>query len=105
MHKLITALALAFIFPSPSLARPPLPPKTVDCSFNGVPEKCSKSFDTDGSEIVTWPGGPTNSYECERYQPGRGLVYSANKEYAATCQKTQNGTIYQTNNGRTFIGN
>ena len=105
MRNLIAAFAIACIFPSLGLARPPLPPKTVDCSFNGVPEKCSKSFDTDGSEIVTWPGGPTNSYECGRYQAGKGLVFSGDKEYNAACRKTQLGTVYKTVNGETFIGN
>ena len=103
MLKSIAAFAIACI-PTPSLARPPLPPRTVICSFNGVQESCKKSFDTDGTNIITWPGGPTNTYECGRYQAGKGVVGSAGKTYDAACYETQSGTVYKTINGRTFIG-
>lgn len=104
MHRIITVLAIACVFPSSGLARPPLPPRTVDCSFNGIPERCILEQGTDGSISLKWPGGPTNYYDCGRYKAGKGTVGSGNKTYSASCYGVKGGTIYKTINGTSFVG-
>ena len=104
MNKLLAVLSVGLIFPSQVFARPPLPPRAVDFSFNGVRERCRVQQDTDGTIILQWPGGPTNYYECGRYQAGMGEVSSGGKVYSASCYRVSGGTIYKTTNGKTFIG-
>ena len=104
MYKIITALAIACFFPSSTFARPPLPPREVHCSFNGVRERCMVEQDSDGSLSIEWPGGSTNYYDCGRYQAGKGTVSSGGKTYFASCYVVKGGTIYKTANGITFIG-
>jgi len=104
MYKRFAVLVISCIFPSYVLARPPHPPRTVDCSFNGVRERCVLQQDSDGSISLKWSGGLENGYDCGRYQAGKGEVYSAGKVYSASCRRVKGGTIYKTINGTTFVG-
>ncbi len=104
MTKLIAALAIACIYSPSVLGRPSLPPRAVNCSFNGARERCLLTYDSDGTSILVWPGGLTNTYDCGRYQAGKGTVGSRGKSYSAACYGVDGGTIYKTPNGITFVG-
>ncbi len=101
LAKTLVGISILSILPQSSLGRPAIPAKTVNCSFNGVPERCDLEWGTDGTIILTWPGGPTNYYECGRYVNGKGIVSSRGKQYSSSCVVTENEAIFKTNNGVT----